>query len=189
MRFAKKVVVVTGAAQGIGFACAARFAAEGAVVVLSDINAAKCEEAAEALSKRGSSVLWKAADVGVKSDAEALIKVATGARGRLDVLINNAGVLRVADFLDASEDEFDTVLRTNLKSAFLCGQFAARQMVKQRSGVIINMSSVNAVVALPDTVGYAVSKGGAKSTHQSDGSVTCPTRHSCERDWSWYDLN
>ncbi len=89
-----------------------------------------------------------------------MIAATLAAFGRIDILVNNAGVTHKADFLDLSEDDFDRVLRINLKSMFLCGQAAARHMVTQRSGSIINMSSVNSELAIPDQVPYVVSKGG-----------------------------
>ncbi len=96
----------------------------------------------------------------------ALIEHAVQRFGRIDILLNNAGIVHGAEFLDLAEDDFDRVLRVNLKGAFLCGQAAARRMVAQAPrngqgrGVIINMSSINSVVAIPNQVAYTVSKGG-----------------------------
>lgn len=159
MRFDQKVVVVTGAAQGIGLACASRFAAEGARVVLADLG--DWAQAQEALASAREAVRFERADVGRREDVERLVAAAVQAFGRVDVLVNNAGVVHRASFLDLTEEDWDRVLRTNLTSMFLCGQAAARQMVRQGGGgVILNVSSVNAVVALPDQVPYTVSKGG-----------------------------
>lgn len=166
MRLKDKVAVVTGAAQGIGFACAERFAQEGAKVVLSDIDARKGEEAAERLQAAGGDVLFIACDAGDKGEIDALIAGTVAAFGRLDCAIANAGIVHACDFLDLEEADFDRVLRVNLKGVFLTGQAAARQMVKQdpddagQRGTIINMSSVNAVMAIPQITPYVVAKGG-----------------------------
>jgi glucose 1-dehydrogenase len=161
MRFDNKVVVITGAAQGIGLACAKRFGQEGAKLVLADINDWKGARAADALGHFEHNVRYHHADVGRKKDVDKLFEAAIGEFGRVDVLVNNAGITHAADFLDLEEADWDRVLHTNLKAMFLCGQAAARRMVaKGQGGVIINMSSVNAVLAIPNQVPYVVSKGG-----------------------------
>jgi len=156
MKLSQQVAIVTGATQGIGLACAQRLVAEGAKVMLVDIK----PEGAQAAEALGDAARFFAADVSQKADVDALVAATLQAFGRIDILINNAGVTHAADFLDLTEDDFDRVLRINLKSMFLCGQAVAREMVKQRSGSIINMSSVNAELAIPNQVPYVVSKGG-----------------------------
>ena len=154
------MAVVTGAAQGIGFACARRFGEEGAKIVIGDISP-KGEESAERLRADGIEAVFYEGDVGSREPAKALVAKAVEAFGRIDILVNNAGITHGASFLDLAEEDFDRVLRTNLKSAFLCGQAAGRRMVEQGGGgVIINMSSVNALLAIPNQVPYAISKGG-----------------------------
>ena len=172
MRVKDQVVVITGAAAGIGYGCARRFAAEGAKVVLSDIDAAKGEAALKSLKGEGAEAVFIACDVGDKAQVEALIDGAVKAFGRIDCLVANAGIVKGADFLDFTEEDFDAVIRVNLKGVFLCGQAAARQMVKQgprsdgTSGTIVNMSSINAVVAIPTITPYCVAKGGVNQlTH------------------------
>lgn len=160
MRLKDQVAVITGAAGGIGLACAKRFAAEGAKVVLSDVAVEKGERAAEDIQAAGGDALFVKCDVGAKAEADALIASAVAAFGRVDCLIANAGIVHAADFLDLAEEDFDRVIRVNLKGVFLCGQAAARQMAKQGSGTIINMSSVNAVMAIPAITPYVVAKGG-----------------------------
>jgi len=163
MRLKGQVAVITGAAAGIGLACAEEFAAEGAKVVLSDVNQARGEAAAEALQAKGHEALFIACDVGDKTQVDALIAGAVAAYGRLDCVVANAGIVHVAPFLELAEADFDRVLRVNLKGVFLTGQAAARQMVKQgHGGTIINMSSVNAELAIPSITPYVVSKGGVK---------------------------
>ena len=155
-RLEQRVAIVTGATQGIGLACAQRLVQEGARVMLVDIKP-DGENAAAAL---GDAARFFAADVSQKVDVDAMIAATIAVFGRIDLLVNNAGVTHAADFLDLSEDDFDRVLRINLKSMFLCGQAAARHMAQQGSGSIINMSSVNSELAIPNQVPYVVSKGG-----------------------------
>ena len=161
MQLKDEVAVVTGAAQGIGFAIAERFAKEGAKIVLSDIEAGKGKEAADRIALAGGDTRFVACDVGDAGQVTALVGDTVREYGRLDVMVSNAGTIHTAEFLDLEERNFDKVLRTNLKGAFLTGQAAARQMVAQGGGgAIINMSSVNAVLAIPNQVPYNVSKGG-----------------------------
>ena len=152
---AGRVCVVTGAAQGIGAACVQRFARENAVVVISDVNDAEGEKLAKEVSG-----LYIHCDVGDKAQVVSLVKQVMEKYGRIDVLVNNAGIFKVADFLDIAEEDFDAVLRVNIKGAFLMGQAVAREMARQGSGSIINMSSVNSVLAIPNLASYNVSKGG-----------------------------
>jgi glucose 1-dehydrogenase len=165
MSFLGKSVIVTGAAQGIGQAIATRFAAEGASVVIADVDSAGGETAAAGLTGAGHKARFAHCDVGSAEAVKALVADVVRAEGGIHVLVNNAAVLDSGDFLDLSEADFDRVLRVNLKGAFLMGQAAARQMVTQvkaggAPGAIINLSSVNAVFALPDHAAYSISKGG-----------------------------
>lgn len=161
MRLEGKVAVVTGAAQGLGRACAECMAAEGAKIVVSDVNADGGEAVAAAIRNAGGEARFIACDVGDKTQVEAMIAGAVAAYGRLDSAVANAGIVNFADFLELEEDDFDAVLRVNLKGVFLTGQAAARQMVKQGGGgTIINMSSINAVVAIPNILPYVTAKGG-----------------------------
>ena len=156
MKLSQQVAIVTGATQGIGLACAKRLLAEGASVMLVDIK----PEGADVAAELGEQARFFAADVSQKADVDAMVAATLAAFGRIDILVNNAGVTHAADFLDLTEDDFDRVLRINLKSMFLCGQAAAREMIKHERGCIINMSSVNAELAIPNQVPYVVSKGG-----------------------------
>jgi len=161
VRLADKVALVTGAAQGIGLACAQAFAREGAQVLLSDVNERAGQREVLRLRSEGYQVSFAACDVSRKAEVEAAVAAAVNEFGRLDILVGNAGIVHAAEFLDLEEADFDRVLAVNLKGIFLAGQAAARQMVKQGGGgAIINMSSVNAIVAIPNQVPYVVSKGG-----------------------------
>src|SRR6185295_5554439 len=127
MRLHDKVAVVTGGSKGIGLAIARRYVAEGAKVVIADVDAAAGQAAARALGE--ARCRFKLADVGDGAAASGLIAEAAAAFGQIDILVNNAGIVHTADFLDVTEADFDRVLRVNLKGAFLTGQAAARQMV------------------------------------------------------------
>jgi len=150
-----RVVIITGGAQGIGAACARRFAREGAHVVLADLHDTQGEALAAELGAR-----YVHCDVGHKPDVDALVAQTLATHGRIDVLVNNAGIFKAADFLDVTEADFDAVLRVNVKGSFLVGQAVAREMAKTGGGNIVNMSSVNGVMAIPTIASYNVSKGG-----------------------------
>ena len=123
-----RVAIVTGAANGIGEACARRFAAEGVHVVLADVNSERGAAVAAELRSAGHSAGFMACDVSRKADVDALVDHVLQAFGRIDVLVNNAGIFRAADFLDVTEEDFDAVINVNIKGSFLMGQAAARAM-------------------------------------------------------------
>ncbi|WP_348682335.1 SDR family NAD(P)-dependent oxidoreductase [Acidovorax soli] len=154
-----RVCIVTGGAQGIGEACVRRFAIEGAKPVIVDVDDARGQALAQELG-----ALYVHCDVGDKAQVHALVAQTLAAHGRIDVLVNNAGIFRAADFLDVTEADFDAVLRVNLKGSFLVGQAVARAMAAQNDGCgggsIVNMSSVNGVLTIPNIASYNVSKGG-----------------------------
>ena len=152
---AGRVCIVTGGAQGIGEACIRRFAREGARPVIADIHDSRGAALASELG-----ALYVHCDVGDKAQVDALVAQAIAAFGRIDVLVNNAGIFRAADFLEMTEADFDAVLRINLKGSFLVGQAVAREMAKAGKGSIVNMSSVNGTLAIPTIASYNVSKGG-----------------------------
>jgi glucose 1-dehydrogenase len=159
-RLAGKCAVVTGAANGIGLACARRLASDGAAIALADVNAELGEAAAKQLRNEGARAIFVATDVTQRAAIEALVNRAVDEYGRLDIMLNNAGVAINAPLLEMSDEIFDKVLSTNLRSAFIGTQLAARQMVASgHGGVIINMSSVNALLAIPGLAAYACSKG------------------------------
>lgn len=165
MQHKGKVAIVTGAARGIGLACAQRLAADGASVIIADIDSEGGQEAAAALEVAGHSASFVECDVGEKLDVRNLVSATLDNFGQIDILVNNAAVLDSVSVLDLKEKDFERVLRVNLKGAFLVAQAIARQMVDQveaggEPGSIINMSSVNAVFALPDHAAYSIAKGG-----------------------------
>jgi NAD(P)-dependent dehydrogenase (short-subunit alcohol dehydrogenase family) len=152
---AGRVCVVTGAARGIGEACARRFVADGARPVIVDVDDERGLALADELD-----VTFVRCDVGDREQVEGMVGAVIAEHGRIDVLVNNAGIFRSAPLLDLTEADFDEVLRVNLKGAFLTGQAVAREMVRAGRGAIVNMSSVNSVLTIPAIAGYNVSKGG-----------------------------
>ena len=156
-----RTAVVTGAAGGIGLACARRFAADGAQVVLGDVDGDRLDRAVDMLAAEGFAVRGCRTDVSVRGDVERLVGTAIDAFGGIDIMLNNAGIAISKDILSITEEEYDKVLGVNLKGAFFGLQVAGKRMVEQgRGGVIINMSSINARLANPSIATYAVSKGG-----------------------------
>lgn len=158
MKLKDQVAMVSGGAQGIGLAIVERFVEDGCKVAILDVDDDKGNDAA---SRLGHGVMFIHCDVGDKTAVDDAVKQAVSHFGPLNICVSNAAIVHSADFLDIEEKDFDRVLRVNLKGMFLVGQAAARQMVKQETGgAIINMSSVNAVLAIPDQVPYVVAKGG-----------------------------
>lgn len=162
MKLEGKTAIVTGGAKGIGFAIAERFLQEGARVVIADID---LEFGTAAERDLGQHARFVRTDVGRRLDIHNLVAATIDAFGDIDILVNNAAIDHRADFLDVTEHDFERVLAVNLKGAFLAAQAVARFMVEKTKsggapGSIVNMSSVNSVVAIADQVPYAVSKGG-----------------------------
>jgi len=160
MRLKDKTAIVTGSARGIGLACAEAFSREGARVVVSDVNDAAGEAAAANIREGGGQAQYLHCDVADKEQVDALISDTVAHFGGLDIMLSNAAVLFTGDFLDITEDELDKTLAINLKGFFLIGQAAGRQMAQNGGGVIINMSSINAVTAIPQAAPYVICKGG-----------------------------
>ena len=161
MKLQGKVSIITGATKGIGLACAQEFAQEGAKVVLSGRTESLGEAAAEEIRAGGGDALFVACDVSQKDQVDALVRATVNRYGRIDVVVNNAGVNHSAKFFDISEEDWDWVMSVDLKGTFLLSQAAARIMVEQGiPGVIVNLSSVMAVLALADQVPYCAAKGG-----------------------------
>jgi NAD(P)-dependent dehydrogenase (short-subunit alcohol dehydrogenase family) len=173
-----KVAIVTGAAQGIGFAIAKRFVSDGAKVVIADIDDTKGEEAVEDLQTIGEA-MYIHCNVAERLDVRNMVAETLNAYGDIDILVNNAGIVAGADFLELEEDDFDRVLSINLKGTFLCSQAVARHMVEKiegggEPGCIINMSSVNSVLAIPSQIPYCVSKGGVSQLTKSTALALAP---------------
>ena len=161
MRLKDKVAVVTGAARGIGRACAHCLAAEGAKVVLSDVDEAGGEAAAEALQAEGAEALFVPCDVGDKAQVEALVERSVAAYGGVDTAVANAGIVKAAGFLDVTEEDWAGVVGTNLEGAWRVAQGTARRMIDAgRPGTIINILSIIAFGVARGLGTYAASKAG-----------------------------
>ena len=157
---ADRVFVITGGAQGIGEACARRLVADGAAVALWDVDDAQGQALAAALTAGGARVAYQHCNVARKADVDAALAATLAAFGRVDGLVNNAGIFKAAAFLDISEADWDAVIDVNLKGHFLVGQAVAKQLVAQGDGgTIVNMSSVNARLTIASIASYNASKG------------------------------
>ncbi len=175
MRFSGKSAIVTGAASGIGRAVATGLAAEGARVVVADINAAGAQEVARAIEQAGGVALAQPTDVTKAAEVERMVQAAVERFGGLDIMVNNAGILRVGLVVDTSEAEWELVLRTNLTSVFLGSKAAARQMIRQgRGGRIVNTSSIHAVLSEPNAGAYTAAKGGVEAFSRTLASELAP---------------
>ena len=155
-----QVAIVTGGSQGIGAACAQRLAGDGAAVAVWDVDDERGRALATGLVDGGARALYVHCDVSRKGEVDAAVATTLAAFGRIDALVNNAGIFKAADFLDITEADWDAVIGVNLKGAFLVGQAVAREMAKTGGGAIVNMSSVNGIMAIPSIASYNASKGG-----------------------------
>lgn len=160
----KRVALVTGAAKGIGFAIAERLAANGARVVLADVNAAMAAESAKALAAKGYEAFGVGADVSKLPDVKAMIAKTVEHFGQLDIVVNNAGILRSGRLDEVTPEEWDLVLGVNLRSVFLVSQQALPHLKKSACPRIVNMSSNSGRMGgFESSVSYAASKGGVIS--------------------------
>ena len=173
---AGKTAIVTGAARGIGAACARAFAEHGANVVLGDVLEEQCAETAANISAdTGAATLSVSADVSDPADCAALLAACTDRFDGCDILLNNAGIIVPGSILDATIEDFDRVIAVNLRGTFLLSQLVARHMVERDTrGAIINMSSTNAVVTIPDQMPYAASKGGVQQMTRAMAMALAP---------------
>lgn len=162
-RLSEKVIVITGAAQGLGRGCAEMAAREGARVVLADKDADGGEDAAEGIRAEGCEATFQATDVTREDACAALMDAAIRAYGRIDALINNAGWFPRATLEETTSDLWDQVLAVNLCGAFYCCKHAVPHMRTAGGGSIVNMGSVHGIQGLPNLVAYSAAKGGLLS--------------------------
>lgn len=161
MQLKDKIAIVTGASRGIGKEICLKFASLGANLVMNYIgDKNQAEEAKAECEKLGAKVVLSEGDVSKMADCEKLFQTAMDAFGRVDILVNNAGITRDNLLMRMSEEEFDAVIAVNLKGTFNCMKQAARPMMKQKYGKIINMASVVGVTGNAGQVNYAASKAG-----------------------------
>lgn len=158
-----RVAVVTGAGHGIGRAIALRLAKAGAKVVAADLSADTAGETVREIGSGGGQAFALKADVTILADVTEVMEKTIGKYGRLDILVNNVGIYPVAPIIEITESEWDRVVAVNLKSTFLCSQSAAKYMITQKSGVIINIASIDAKVRTTGNAHYAAAKAGVIS--------------------------
>ncbi len=164
MRLANKTAIVTGGASGIGKAIAQAFAREGADVAIFDINQTKAAAVVAELQGHGRRACFVPCDVGDSRQVASAFDTAVQFLGRLDILVNNTGVIRFSKIVEMPEEDWDFILRTNLKSVFLCSQQAGRRMIQQGGGGrIIAISSIHAVLSEPNCGHYTAAKGGIEA--------------------------
>ena len=164
MKLNDKVAIVTGAADGIGYASALAFAQHGASVVLADIESEMNQAGAARISEQtGQETLAVTCDVSEDDHLKNLLQVTLDRFGRCDILLNNAGIILTGDILDLAPDDFDRVISVNLRAYFVMSQLVSRHMVAHGvEGSIINMASLNSELAIPNQVAYVSSKGGVQ---------------------------
>ena len=160
MKLTGKVALVTGAAQGIGKAVALLLARHGADIVVSDINLEKAEETAKEIESIGPKAMAIKVNVASLNDVEQMVEAVLKKFGRIDILINNAGITRDKLILRMTEEDWDIVLNVNLKGTFNCTKAVVRHMAKQRSGKIVSIASVVGEMGNAGQVNYAASKAG-----------------------------
>ncbi|MFZ0548372.1 MAG: SDR family NAD(P)-dependent oxidoreductase [Candidatus Promineifilaceae bacterium] len=160
MRLANKTAIVTGSASGIGRGIAQKFAAEGAKVIVSDLNREGGEETVAHIREAGGTAEFVYCNITKTADTEHLAQAALDHFGRIDILVNNAGIIRVGTVLETSEKDWDDVIQTNLKGVFLCSKAVLPVMINAGKGAIINIASVGGLLPAAELAAYATAKAG-----------------------------
>jgi NAD(P)-dependent dehydrogenase (short-subunit alcohol dehydrogenase family) len=200
MRLAGKSAIVTGAGRGIGRATALRFAREGADVLVPDLDLKSAEDTAREIQRLGRRGIPLQMDVTRMADIQRMVETALRELGKIDILVNNAGITKVKDPLLLTEADWDRTLDLNAKAVFFCAQAAAREMVKRKSGVILNATSISgrsgkpmmvdycaskfAVVAITQSLALALAKHGIRVNAVAPGIVDTDMWVEVDRDWS-----
>jgi 3-oxoacyl-[acyl-carrier protein] reductase len=160
MKLENRICIITGAARGIGLATALKFAREGAVVAVCDVSPAAVEAAVAEVQAAGGRAEGHVVDVTNRAQVDAMVAAVKARHGRIDVLVNNAGITKDARLVKMTEQQFDAVIDVNLRGVFHCAQAVADTMVAQGSGVILNASSVVGIYGNFGQTNYAASKFG-----------------------------
>lgn len=170
MRLEGKVAIVTGGGRGIGMATAKRLAEEGAAIMIGEINSDLGNGAVASLTGDGHEAAFAQCDVSDPASAAKLAADTVSRLGGLDIVVNNAGITRIGDFLETDIEDFDAVIDVNLRGVFAVSQATAREMVKAGTkGAIVNICSVTAFLGMPEQIGYCVSKAGVFQLTRSVG--------------------
>jgi NAD(P)-dependent dehydrogenase (short-subunit alcohol dehydrogenase family) len=175
MRLTGKSAIITGAGRGIGKATALMFAREGADVLVPDLDPASSEQVAGEIRALGRKGVSARVDVTRSADIQRMVETALREFGKIDILVNNAGITQVRNPLEMTEADWDRTLNLNLKAVFFCSQAVAREMVKRKSGVILNASSISGRAGKPLLIDYCASKFGVIGITQ--GLAVALARH------------
>ncbi|GBF75693.1 beta-ketoacyl-ACP reductase [Paenibacillus sp. 598K] len=163
MEFAQQVVLVTGSGNGIGRSTAMGFAREGAQVVVADIDGAAAQAVSDAINQAGGHAIWRQTDVSCAQQVDELFDVIRQTFGVLDVLVNNVGITIRKPIVHFTEQEWDFIFDTNVKSMFLCAKRAGELMLRRGSGAVVNISSVHGLGGITRRLPYATSKSAVES--------------------------
>ncbi len=175
MKLKDKIAIVTGGGSGIGKAIALMFAQEGAKIVLSGRRVEKINEVAEQIKSSGGDALPVQGDMGCSDDVKKMVKSAIDTYGHIDILVNNVAVIHQAKVVDTTEEDWDRVIRNNLKSCFLCSKEVAKHLIERnRGGKIVNISSIHAVLSEPSCCIYTAAKGGMEAFSRTLATELAP---------------
>ena len=175
MKLEGKVAIVTGSSAGIGESIAKDFVSEGAKVVIVGRREAKANAVAKEINNNGGTAISVRADVGLLKDVVNMVEKTLEAFGEINILVNNAAVIHQAKVIETEEEDWDRLIRNNLKSCFLCCREVVKQMIKQgKGGKIVNMSSIHAVLSEPSCCAYTAAKGGMEAFSRTLATEVAP---------------
>jgi len=174
MRLADKVAIVTGSGRGIGKGIAVKFAQEGAKVLIVDIDPKTAEATATEIQKAGGQARWRKVDVTKEAEVKDMVAFALREFGQIDILVNNAGIVQAAPFLELTEQDWDAILAVNLKGVVLCTKAVVAEMMKRKSGKIINIASRAGKVGIAHMASYCASKFAVVGLTQSNAMEFAP---------------